>query len=141
MLALAIGDALGAPVEFLRRRQILSRFGSQGISELEPWGSQPAGAYTDDTQMSVATARGILDWRAVTGWSPGVDRIIEYPSFRDSAESYHAQVADLIAFLLYQELAPSASMRKTGGQSYFRRLAPLLLRQASSSEPQGMVRL
>jgi len=40
MLALAIGDALGAPVEFLRRRQILSRFGSQGISELEPWDSR-----------------------------------------------------------------------------------------------------
>ena len=49
--------------------------------------------------------------------------------------------AKVIAFLLYQETAPSASMRKTGGQSYFRRLAPLLLRQASSSEPQGMVRL
>ncbi len=71
MLALAIGDALGAPVEFLSRRQILSRFGSQGVSELEPWGSQPAGAYTDDTQMSVATARGILDWCETTGWSPG----------------------------------------------------------------------
>jgi len=70
-----------------------------------------------------------------------VDRIIEYPSFRDSAESYYIQVADLIAFLLYQETAPSAYMRKTGGQSYFRRLAPLLLRQASSSEPRGMVRL
>jgi len=70
-----------------------------------------------------------------------VDRIIEYPSFRDSAESYYIQVADLIAFLLYQEIAPSAYMRKTGGQSYFRRLAPLLLRQAPSSEPRGIVRL
>jgi hypothetical protein len=70
-----------------------------------------------------------------------VDRIIEYPSFRDSAESYFVQVADLIAFLLYQEIAPSASMRKTGGQSYFRRLAPLLLSQTSSSDPRGIVRL
>jgi len=70
-----------------------------------------------------------------------VDRIIEYPSFRDSAESYFIQVADLVAFLLYQEITPSAYRRKTGGQSYFRRLAPLLLRQASSSEPRGMVRL
>jgi hypothetical protein len=49
--------------------------------------------------------------------------------------------AKVIAFLLYQETAPSAYMRKTGGQSYFGRLAPLLLRQASSSEPRGMVRL
>ena len=70
-----------------------------------------------------------------------VDRIIEYPSFRDSAESYFVQVADLIAFLLYQEIAPSAYMHKAGGQSYFRRLAPLLLAQASNRDLRGIVRL
>ena len=70
-----------------------------------------------------------------------VDRIIEHPSFRDSAESYYIQVADLIAFLLYQQIAPSAYMRKTGGQTYFRRLAPLLPTQASNSDPRGIVRL
>jgi hypothetical protein len=70
-----------------------------------------------------------------------IDRVIEYPSFRDSAESYFVQVADLIAFLLYQEIAPSAYMRRTGGKSYFERLAPILLTQASSSDPRGIVRL
>ncbi len=70
-----------------------------------------------------------------------IDRVIEYPSFRDSAESYFVQVADLIAFLLYQEIAPSAYMRKTGGKNYFMRLGPILLTQASSSDPRGIVRL
>lgn len=72
MLGLAIGDALGAPVEFRRRRDILSRYGPDGIKDLQAWRGQPAGTYTDDTQMSVATARGILDWREATGWGPGL---------------------------------------------------------------------
>ena len=32
------------------------------------------------------------------------------------------QLADLVAFLLYQEIAPSAYMRRTGGKNYFGRL-------------------
>jgi len=71
LLGLAVGDAYGAPVEFLRRRQILERFGPDGPRGLEPWGGHPGGSYTDDTQMSMATARGLLDWRAASGWSPG----------------------------------------------------------------------
>ena len=71
LLGLAIGDALGAPVEFSTRAQILAQYGPEGIRELAPRAGQPAGAYTDDSQMSVATARGILDWQAATGWSAG----------------------------------------------------------------------
>jgi ADP-ribosylglycohydrolase len=71
LLGLAIGDALGAPVEFSTRAQIVAQYGPEGIQELAPRRGQPAGAYTDDSQMSVATARGILDWRASTGWSAG----------------------------------------------------------------------
>lgn len=70
-----------------------------------------------------------------------ISEIIEYPSFRDSAESYFVQVADLVAFLHYQEIAPSQYMRRTGGRSYFQRLTPVLLRAASSSDPRGIVRL
>ena len=66
MLGLAVGDALGAPVEFDSRESILAARGPQGVTDLEPWGRHPAGAVTDDTQMSIATAEGILDairWR------------------------------------------------------------------------------
>jgi ADP-ribosyl-[dinitrogen reductase] hydrolase len=71
LIGLAVGDAFGAPVEFETRAAILTRFPPDGIRELAPWGGRPAGTFTDDTQMSVATARGALDWRAATAWRRG----------------------------------------------------------------------
>ncbi|MGM0984691.1 MAG: ADP-ribosylglycohydrolase family protein [Pseudomonadota bacterium] len=60
LLAGACGDALGAPVEFWRRTQIIARFGEPGITDyLEAYGRR--GAITDDTQMSLFTAEGLLD--------------------------------------------------------------------------------
>jgi len=70
-----------------------------------------------------------------------IERIIEQPNFRDSASSYYVQVADLAAFLLYQTVAPSSYMRRKGGRWYFDRLLPIVLRQASYSDPRGVVRL
>lgn len=55
----AVGDALGAPVEFLSTAEIVARFGPQGIEELaEAYGR--VGAITDDTQMSMFTAEGMI---------------------------------------------------------------------------------
>lgn len=55
----AVGDALGAPVEFLARRIILNCFGPQGIREYAPaYGRN--GAITDDTQMTLFTAEGLM---------------------------------------------------------------------------------
>ncbi len=61
MLGLALGDALGAPVEFLDVQQIRADYGPDGICGLEPWREFRAGCFTDDTQMSLATARGCID--------------------------------------------------------------------------------
>ncbi len=66
LLGVAVGDALGAPVEFLDRARILERYGPYGVGGLEPWatgGGVPMapGAVTDDTQMTMATALGLLD--------------------------------------------------------------------------------
>ncbi len=61
MLGLALGDALGAPVEFLDFEQILKEYGPDGICGLEPWRDFRPGHFTDDTQMSIATARGCID--------------------------------------------------------------------------------
>lgn len=59
LLAGACGDALGAPVEFWRRSQILARFGEPGITDyLEAYGR--VGAITDDTQMTLFTVEGLL---------------------------------------------------------------------------------
>jgi ADP-ribosylglycohydrolase len=60
LLGLAIGDAFGAPVEFDSLSAIKLKHGAQGITELKPWGGFPAGFYTDDTQMTIATVEGML---------------------------------------------------------------------------------
>lgn len=70
-----------------------------------------------------------------------ISKIVEDPNFRDSGYSYFVQAADLVAFLLYESLAPSKYMRQKGGHNYFYRLDPILCKVASSSDPQGIVRL
>lgn len=70
-----------------------------------------------------------------------IDRIIEDPSHRDSEHSYFIQSADLVAYLLQQKLVPNSYMRKKQGYNYFDRLDPILCKIASSSDPQGIVRL
>ncbi len=56
LYGLALGDALGWPVEFLSLTQIRAAYGSRGI-QAPP---DPA-VYTDDTQMTLALAEGLLD--------------------------------------------------------------------------------
>ena len=59
LLGGAIGDALGAPVEFDTLTRIRAAFGPDGVQ-----GYQPAyghvGTITDDTQMTLFTAEGLL---------------------------------------------------------------------------------
>ena len=59
LLAGAAGDALGAPVEFMPRADILRHFGTAGITAFA-LGYERVGAITDDTQMTLFTAAGLL---------------------------------------------------------------------------------
>ena len=59
LLGGAAGDALGAPVEFLDLAQIRQRFGPSGIRNFAPAYGR-IGAITDDTQMTLFTAEGLL---------------------------------------------------------------------------------
>jgi Protein of unknown function (DUF3800) len=70
-----------------------------------------------------------------------LSKVIEDPNFRNSDESYLIQAADLVAYLLYQNLTPNAYMRKKSGNNYFNRLDPVLCKVASTADPQGIVRL
>lgn len=55
----AIGDALGAPIEFMSMDQIISVCGPHGVIDYLPaYGRQ--GAITDDTQMTLFTAEGLI---------------------------------------------------------------------------------
>lgn len=59
LLGGALGDALGAPVEFLSLKQIRDVCGPDGITELEPAYGR-VGAITDDTQMTLFTVEGLI---------------------------------------------------------------------------------
>jgi len=75
LFGLAVGDALGAPVEFLSLQEIKRTYGSAGIEKFEPWSGFPAGSYTDDTQLSLATAIG-----CIRAWTRGMERGIWHPA-------------------------------------------------------------
>ncbi len=55
----AAGDALGYPVEFMSRKQILAKNGSKGITSFDVASSGKA-VISDDTQMTLFTANGLL---------------------------------------------------------------------------------
>ena len=57
LLGGAAGDALGHPVEFMRIEKIHSIFGADGI---RAYPEETGGLITDDTQMTLFTAEGLL---------------------------------------------------------------------------------
>lgn len=60
LFGVAVGDALGATFEFMAREEILSRHGSKREMVGGGWlGLQP-GEVTDDTDMTLCVARGII---------------------------------------------------------------------------------
>jgi len=60
LLAGAVGDALGAPIEFMSIGQIRRRYGSAGLSDFGECYGRPGGAITDDTQMTLFTLEGLI---------------------------------------------------------------------------------
>ena len=65
-IGLAIGDALGAPAEFLTRGEIRDKYGVLKEMVGGGWLRLKPGQVTDDTQMSLCIARAIATSR---GWS------------------------------------------------------------------------
>jgi len=60
LLGVGVGDALGAAVEFISLDAIREKYGPSGIEDFDSWGGFKAGSYTDDTQMTLATAQGLI---------------------------------------------------------------------------------
>lgn len=78
----AIGDALGAPIEFLSYDAIFEKYGKEGIQTYVEH-PQRKGEFTDDTQMLLWTAEGLLRaWhRSVIKGIDGAQTIITYNSY------------------------------------------------------------
>lgn len=58
---LALGDALGAPTEFMSLKEIYRQFGSHGAMPLSS-----TGHFTDDTQMTLAVSTALRYARSIT---------------------------------------------------------------------------
>ncbi len=56
----AVGDALGYPVEFFSEESIFRRYGARGITAYEKDPATGKALISDDTQMSLFTANGLL---------------------------------------------------------------------------------
>lgn len=100
LLGGAVGDALGAPVEFREWNAIRAEFGPQGIVDFTPaYGI--SGAITDDTQMMLFTAEGLL--RAyVRGSSRGICHV--------PGVIHHA----LLRWLMTQDYQPATQVSLDG---------------------------
>ncbi|MEI8355050.1 MAG: ADP-ribosylglycohydrolase family protein [Deltaproteobacteria bacterium] len=103
LLGGAVGDALGWPVEFMTLEEIRKKYGPEGICDFsEALGG--VGAITDDTQMTLFTAEGLLRefrrsketgvqpdyptavYRAYLRWLYTQGEIPRDPKFRDSLD-------------------------------------------------------
>jgi len=73
MIGGAVGDALGAPVEFMSLAQIRQTYGDEGIKDYDRAYGR-IGAITDDTQMAMFTAEGTL-----RAWTRGNTKGICHP--------------------------------------------------------------
>jgi len=66
MLGGALGDALGYPVEFLKQEQIFAEYGKNGITAMQVDKRLGCALISDDTQMTLFTAEGIM-WADALG--------------------------------------------------------------------------
>lgn len=69
-----------------------------------------------------------------------IERIIEDPFFKQSERSYFIQLTDFCAYALLRRERPIASKTRYGIDKAFELLAPILVREASNYDPEGIIR-
>lgn len=81
----AVGDALGYPVEFYKEDSIFSKYGKRGITEFEKDPVSGKALISDDTQMTLFTATGLLigDTRGNLRGIRGEPRTYVFKAYQD----------------------------------------------------------
>ena len=74
----AIGDALGYPVEFMSLNSIVQQYGSEGISAYKLNDFTKTALISDDTQMTLFTAAGLLAGAVDVGMEKLSERASDY---------------------------------------------------------------
>ena len=92
----AVGDALGYPVEFLDEDSIFSRYGKRGITEFEKDPVSGKALISDDTQMTLFTATGLLvgDTRGNLRGIRGKPRAYVFQSYLDWLKTQQSSFED-----------------------------------------------
>ena len=114
----AAGDALGYPVEFLREREIRERCGKKGITAYMKDPVSGLAEISDDTQMTLFTANGLL-----VGETAGTVRGIPGPLRSYVARAYQD-------WLRTQTGDPPAAGEREGGCSWLLDVPELYSRRA-----------
>lgn len=65
----AVGDALGYPVEFMSYRSIRATYGEGGIRSYQLSGADGTALFSDDTQMTLFTAAGLIAAGRNASWA------------------------------------------------------------------------
>lgn len=83
LLGGAVGDALGAPIEFMSLREILAQYGEGGLRDYIEYPDNE-GAFTDDTQMTLFTGEGLLraEHRSMLKGIGGALNLITFHSYQ-----------------------------------------------------------
>jgi len=91
LYGLAIGDALGFPVEFMDISEIKIKHGRKGINDFHPLRTHPAGSYSDDTQMSLAITKALIKTKNPNSLDEVMENISdEFVEWANSSENNRA---------------------------------------------------
>ncbi|HVX30805.1 MAG TPA: ADP-ribosylglycohydrolase family protein [Nitrolancea sp.] len=142
LLGLAIGDALGAPVEFINRDEIALRFGVVREMRGGGWLDTKPGEYTDDTQMALAIARSIAELGRIDPADIGA-RFVRWMEGmpKDIGNTTLQSLGYLAAGVPWDEAGARTAARKGdsgAGNGSIMRTAPIGL--ACRNDPAGLIR-
>jgi ADP-ribosyl-[dinitrogen reductase] hydrolase len=130
MVGLAVGDAMGMPLEFLKKEEIKARYNGVVRDYVKPKAGHlcehlKPGQYTDDTQMALALANSILDKGEFSPHS-FKRRLVEWYHCKDHRAPGHACIESV------RRLDDGVSWKESGqkdaaGCGSAMRVAPLAL--------------
>ena len=119
----AVGDALGFPVEFLREEDIFAKYGTHGITAYEKNIMTGKADISDDTQMSLFTANGLLvgDTRGAMRGIQGWPRVYVVKAYKDWLKTQESSLQEVSRFERYTD---------AGGYSWLLDVPELYARRA-----------
>ena len=98
LVGLAVGDALGAAVEFWSRARVKAAYPS-GVREMRALSNWEKGEYTDDTQMALLLAESLLQY----GGLDPTDVARRFSSWMKAAKDVGVQISRVIRMPGYIE--------------------------------------